>query len=125
MPSFEQYTLEAFIQQGAFDRHISRMKKQYRTLRDAVIDAIRQSPLADKSRIYEEDSGLHFLLRLNTEKSDEILAQAALERSIRISCLSDYLSHPDPQYEHMLVINYTGIDVQRLPETLRRLAEIL
>ena len=125
VPSFEQYTLAAFIQQGAFDRHISRMKKQYRTLRDAVIDAIRQSPLADKSRIYEEDSGLHFLLRLNTEKSDEILAQAALERSIRISCLSDYLYRPDPQYEHMLVINYTGIDVQRLPETLRRLAEIL
>lgn len=125
VPSFEQYTLAKFISGGNFERHISRMKKQYRIQRDEVIHIIRESPLAEKSTIYEEDAGLHFLMRLDTHLPDDVLKQRALEQSVRIACLSDYVYQQTPSYDHVLVINYTGIDTKKLPEALQRLANIL
>ena len=48
--SFEQYTLAKFITSGGFERHISRMKRQYKTLRNDLISLIRSSPIADRAR---------------------------------------------------------------------------
>ena len=123
VPSFEQYTLAQFIAGGSFERHIARMKKRYRAQRDTVIAAIRSSPLAGHSTIYEKDAGLHFLMRLDTLFSDLQLKQRAADRAIRIACLSEYLYAPAPAYDHVLVINYTGVDTARLPDALERLAQ--
>ena len=125
VPSFEQYTLARFISQGSFEQHISRMKKRYRTQRDTVIAMIRSGPLAGRSTIYEEDAGLHFLMRLDTELPDGVLEARAAEQGLRIACLSDYLYEPGPEYDHVLVVNYTGIDTEKLPEALDRLAGVL
>ena len=125
MPSFEQYTLARFIAQGSFEQHISRMKKRYRTQRDTVIAAIRSGPLAGRSTIYEEDAGLHFLMRLDTDLPDGVLEARAAEQGLRIACLSDYLYEPSPGYDHVLVVNYTGMDTEKLPEALERLADVL
>ena len=59
--SFEQYTLARFLEQGRYEQHLNRMKTRYRQKRDAVIDAIRRSPLSDRAEILEQDAGLHFL----------------------------------------------------------------
>ena len=125
VPSFEQYTLARFISQGSFEQHISRMKKRYRTQRDTVIAMIRSGPLAGRSTIYEEDAGLHFLMRLDTDLPDGVLEARAAEQGLRIACLSDYLYEPGPEYDHVLVVNYTGIDTEKLPEALDRLAGVL
>jgi len=123
--SFEQYTLAKFLSQGRYERHLSRMKNRYHQKRDRVIGEIRRSPLADRVTIMEEDAGLHFLLRLDTHLSDEQVRQRAAEQGLRIAMLSDYYSRPKPERSHILVVNYSGIDPERLPEALRRLAEIL
>ena len=44
--------------------------------------------------------------------------------SDRLALLSDYYSRPDTAPQHILVVNYAGIDMERLPEGLRRLAQI-
>ena len=43
---------------------------------------------------------------------------------LRLALLSDYYSRPDTAPQHILVVNYAGIDMERLPEGLRRLAQI-
>lgn len=125
VPSFEQYTLARFIASGAFERHIARMKKHYRLLRDEVIAAIKTSPLSARCTIYEENAGLHFLVRLDTALEDKTLKERAMARGLRVACLSDYARWPNKAYDHILVINYTGIDPGRLPEALDRLAQVL
>lgn len=125
VPSFEQYTLARFIESGSFERHIARMKKRYRTQRDAVISAIKSSPMAERCAIFEEDAGLHFLMRLETELPDERLKERMLEQGVRIACLSDYVYRRNPVYDHTLVINYTGIETEKLPKALEYLADIL
>ena len=53
------------------------MKTRYRQKRDAVIDAIRRSPLSDRAEILEQDAGLHFLMVLPTDLDDRSLRRWA------------------------------------------------
>ena len=122
--AFEQYTLARFLSDGYYEKHLSRMRKHYRQKRDAVIAAVRQSPLAPHATITEEDAGLHFLLRLDGAPPDEVLRREAEARGIRLAMLSDYYQQPEDSPQHVLVVNYTGIDLERLPAALERLAEL-
>ena len=122
--SFEQYTLAAFMAQGRYEQHINRMRNRYRQKRDAVIEAIRTGPLAGKVEIMEQDAGLHFLLRLDTSRSDEDLRRTAAEKGIRLAFLSDYYYCRAAAPEHVLVVNYSGIELEALKKGLDRLAEL-
>ena len=73
----EQMTLARFLSEGYFEKHINRMRNHYRALRDKLLAELRQSPLAGKVRISEENAGLHFLLELDTQRSDEDIRAAA------------------------------------------------
>ena len=122
--SFEQYTLARFLEQGRYEQHLNRMRTRYRQKRDAVIDAIGSSPLSGRVEVWEQDAGLHFLMHLHTELGDGALRQRAEAAGLRLALLSDYYSRPDTAPQHILVVNYAGIDMERLPEGLRRLAQI-
>ena len=123
--SFEQYTLAEFIRQGRYEQHLSRMKTRYRQRRDAVIRLIGESRLGERARIMEQDAGLHFLLRLETALPDGELQRRAAARGLRLAMLSDYDSRPSAGRAHILVVNYAGMDLSRLPEALERLAQVL
>ncbi len=122
---FEQYMLASFISEGYFERHINRMKTLYRSKRDAVIDAIANSAFASKVTIREEHAGLHFLMKLDTEKSDEEILRLAEEEGIRLSFLSEYMHMPKSSDAHTLVMNYSGIDMAKLAEGMKKLEKIL
>ena len=85
---------------------------------------MRQSPLADRATITEEDAGLHFLLRLDGAPPDDVLRREAEAQGVRLAMLSDYYQQPEDAPPHVLVVNYTGIDIERLPAALERLAEL-
>lgn len=123
VPAFEQYTLSAFMQQGYFERHINRMRSSYRRKRDAVIAAIDQSEL--RAEIMEQDAGLHFLLRLDTSLPDDELRRRAAQLGLRLALLSDYYARREDAPRHVLVVNYTGIELRDLPEALHRLAQVV
>ena len=121
VPAMEQYTLARFLSEGYFETHVNRMRGFYRGRRDQVLDALSRSPLAGRYQVRGEDAGLHFLLRLETERDDRSLAREAEERQIRLSFLSDYGGGES----HVLVVSYPGIELARLPEALAHLAELL
>ncbi len=123
VPSFEQYTLARFLQGGWFEKHINRMRKFYRTRRNRVIEILQESPFAEKCTILEQDAGLHFLLKLHTDRSDEELKAICAGAGIRVLCLSDYYNGQVPDHaKGCLVINYSGLEEERLEEALQRLS---
>ena len=122
--SFEQHTLAAFMAQGRYEQHINRMRNRYRQKRDAVIDAIRTGPLGGRVEILEQDAGLHFLLRLDTKMTDDALRRAAAEKGVRLALLSDYYDSPAAAPQHVVVVNYSGIELEALRRGLVRLAEL-
>ncbi len=123
--SFEQYTLAAFISRGYYEQHINRMRNAYKTKRNLVIRALKSSPLAPVTQIQEENSGLHFLLELDTTLSDDELIQAAARCGIRITCLSKYYHGEQPHRMHTFILNYSGVANEKIPEAIDRLSGIL
>ena len=126
VPSFEQYTLARFLSDGHFEKHINRMRKFYRSRRNRVIELLEQSPFAGRCTILEQDAGLHFLLRVDTERSDATLKALCAQAGIRIHCLSDYYEDRVPGWaDHCLIINYSGLALENLPSALEALARTL
>ena len=122
---FEQYTLAKFLEQGHFERHLGRMRNRYRQKRDQVMAEFLQGALAGRVKITGQDAGLHFLAELQTVLPDAVLQKKAAEQGLRLAMLSDYYHEGGDARGHTLVVNYSGLDMQRLPQALRRLAEIL
>lgn len=123
--NFEQYTLAQFISDGYFEKHINRMRNYYRGKRDALRKAIRESSLGEKVTIQEADAGLHFLMEVKTELSDEALAEKAERCGVRLACLSQYYHQSEvfPAASHRVIVNYSGLDPEQislLPELLYR-----
>jgi len=123
--SFEQYTLAKFIEKGYFERHINRMRKFYKAQRDFVIKTIKNSKLGNKSKIYEENSGLHFIIKFETNLSDEEIVKQAKNHNINISCLSQYCFKQDNMKKSMIIINYSGIDIEKVESVVNTLSNII
>lgn len=124
--AFEQATLAKFISEGYFEKHINRMRNYYRKLRDTLLNAIRKSPLNSNCAILEENSGLHFLLKINTDKSDAQLKSDAKSKGLIISCMSDYyMYHPMNNNNHIIIINYSGIDANDINSIIEKLCQIV
>ncbi len=134
--SFEQYALARFIDEGHLERHINRTRNFYRRQREAVLREIAQSPLAEISHVEERNAGTHFSLYVRTGLTHDQVRQRGAEQGLNISLFNDYLlrdgdglsertTNRFEKYsngETALVLNYAGIEPERLSETVRRLA---
>ena len=123
--NFEQYTLASFIQQGYFEKHINRMRNYYRTHRDRVMTAIKNHPLYDKVTVKEEDSGLHFLMSVDTGLSDDELTERAKGRGVNLSCLSYYYRDKVTAPQHTIIINYSGLAKDKVEMAVEKLFECI
>ncbi len=122
--NFEQYTLALFISRGYFEKHINRMRLYYMRKRRQVIDLLNSSSLKDKITIIENESGLHFLVRLETELDDDALKQKLVEQGIKINSLSEYYMTKTIS-PHNFVINYSSLDVNKFSQVLNKINAIL
>ncbi len=125
VPALEQHVLARFLSGGWYEQYIARMRKEYRLRRDAVLEAFRGSSFADRITIVEQGAGLHFLLKLETARSEDELRRRAEELGVRLSFLSEHAVIPSPRYDHTLVVNYAGLDMRRLPEAMELLGAVL
>ena len=123
--NFEQYTLASFIRQGYFEKHINRMRNYYRTQRDAVMTAIKNHPDYSKVKIKEEDSGLHFLMSVATELSDDELTRKAETLGVKLTCLSHYYKEKSTAPQHTLMVNYSGLPKQEINQAVEKLFECI
>ena len=123
--NFEQFTLAKFIEGGYFERHINRMRTYYRNKRDNLLQYLDQCPASKALQVEGENSGLHFLLHLATSAGDSQLRQAAAAQGLQIKFLTDYYHNKLSDNSHTLLMNYTGIEDERLYPALDKLFEAL
>ena len=123
VPSFEQYTLARFLSEGHFEKHINRMRKFYRSRRNRLTQLLSQAPFASRISILEQDAGLHFLLRVDTDLPDRALIALCAAAGIRVQALAEfYQGEIPPAARHCLIINYSGVQEENLPEALEILS---
>ncbi len=112
----EQLIVTRFLDDGHYEKHLMRLRKNYRDRRGGIIRLFQSSPFSDRIRIYEDPSGLHFLMYLRTDAPDDVIKEKAASLGIRLAFLSDYSISDEPGYRHTLVINYAGLSPEKLSE---------
>lgn len=123
--SFEQHVLAEFIADGHFERHINRMRRYYKQNKDEIFGLIRKSSLGKKSEIVEELAGLHFILKLKTDKPDSVIKQEARKRGLGISFISEYASENSSAFKSQLMVNYSVADIKEMKTVVEILSEIV
>ena len=122
--SFEQHTLARFLSRGHFEKHINRMRRFYRSRRNKILEILRNCAFSHILTIREEDAGLHFLVKVDTNLPDEALVARCNRAGLTVRALSSYYHTPVPeQVRHTLVINYAVLREEELEEALEKLAE--
>lgn len=123
--SFEQHTLAKFMSEGYLERHINRLKTYYSSLRKKVLEAIRSSRLNDITDIVEHGSGTHMLLYVRTTLTEEEIVEAKSKLDIQFKMYSSYSQKaPGPEDPRILVLNYAGINTEKLEDMIARLEQI-
>lgn len=107
VPKFEQLTLAKFLSRGYFERHLSRMRTVYRKKRDEAMRLFLSCGYPVE--ISEEDAGVHFLVKIRTDKSDDEVRALAEKQGAKLLFLSDFAEAGEEKTEHILVVNYSGL----------------
>lgn len=90
VPIIDQKILSRFMQDGYFERHLNKMRNVYKRKRELLVREIKA--LNAPVEILGADTGLHLLLRVHGEITEERLVALALRHGVRVYGISRYYS---------------------------------
>ncbi len=121
-PMLEQLALVAFMRSGAFERHIRRMRRLYRSRRDALVEALDDA-FGDRVQVGERHGGLNVLVRLDLSVSADAAALRAAQAGIALRPVSSYYEHP-PVHATFLM-GFAAVPEDTIAAGIRLLAQVL
>lgn len=120
VPSFEQYTLARFLEGGHFERHIARMRVEYRDRKAALTACAKELGL--HARLSGADAGLHMLLTLENGMGEAELVERAAEAGVAVYPLSaSWLTPPPEELPPTLIMGYARLEAEDIRQAFRRL----
>lgn len=122
VPALEQYVLAKFIAEGAFERHLSRMRKIYLNRRDRLIDELKC--FGDSVEILGTEAGVHILIRLHNGLTERRVVAYAKTHGINIAGISEYIPEGAKNYlGEAVVVNFAGQSENEISEAVACLVE--
>lgn len=82
-PVLEQVVLARFIEQGAMERHIARMKKVYRRRRDTLLASLAHF-FGEQVKIHGYSTGLHLVAEFPGKQFSETLLEEISNQGVRV-----------------------------------------
>lgn len=131
--AIDQLALSRFIESGDYERHVNRMRSHYRSVQSELADALKAGIAGDRIAIEAQDSGLHFIARIDTSADDAALAAALRERGVLMEPLSSFFQRDFAKcaprerasYEHRFVVGYSGIERSAIPAAAEAVARTI
>lgn len=121
-PILEQYALTDWIGLGHFERHIRRMRQLYNQRRQALIKALEQY-LGKRVTIIGANAGLHLMVKIKTQLSDDLIIQKAAAAGIGLISARKYYLQSQKQGE--FIFGYSQLDSVKINEGIKKLSQIL
>ncbi|MDR8410012.1 PLP-dependent aminotransferase family protein [Nonomuraea sp. 3-1Str] len=84
-PVIEQYALAGFLRTGGYDRHLRRMRREYRSRRDALVRALAEH--LPEVRVRGIEAGLHAYLDLPADWDEHQVVEAARELGLAMEAV--------------------------------------
>ena len=124
VPRNSQEVLCHFMEEGHFERHLNRMRNNYKNKHDTFMRLLKQEDWV--CRIYGDNAGLHVLVELDVKWKEEEVVEQAREQHIEIHGLGEYvIQRPKEKKVPTLVLGYGNLTEDEMEQGLAVLREIL
>ena len=119
----QQEVLREFIRGGYFGRHLNKMRGIYKNKHDFLVSELKKRPWVEN--IAGDNAGLHVLVQVDTQMSEEELCERAAEQGIHLMGISEHYIHKPPVSKPVLLLGYGKPDEKRILEGLDRLEHMI
>ncbi len=120
----DQSILDVFIREGAFERHLNKMRKIYRSRHDCLLSACRHN--LKNISVSGETAGLHLILHYHGKRTEEEPLQAAAEKGIKIYGMSRACIGRLPEdWQPTLILGYAGLCEEKIEAGIRLLSDCI
>ncbi len=117
VPTIEQKTLQRFIDEGHFERHLNRMRNLYRQKRETLVAAIHEK--LPGAQVEGASSGLHFTLCVNNGMSEQELINAAADCKAKVYGISRYYSSlPSDNSGNTLLLGFATLKIDEIDDAV-------
>lgn len=122
LPILEQQVLTEFINEGYLESHLRKMRSIYDKRRQTLVNCLKEH-FGKSAEILGEKAGIHLMVRLNTNFSDEEIIQRAAKNGLGIMSANPYYltTHPPGEF----IFGYGELTEMQLQEGIKRLASII
>jgi GntR family transcriptional regulator/MocR family aminotransferase len=121
-PILDQLTFATLLATGRFDRHLRRVRNQYRARRDALAQSL--SRLAPQLTLTGIAAGIQAVANLPKGADERELVTAAAERSVGLYGMSAYRSNLATE-PPALVVGYARLSESAIPLAITQIADLL
>jgi GntR family transcriptional regulator/MocR family aminotransferase len=118
----EQYALTDFITEGHLERHIRRMRSLYDQRRQTLVQSLF-SHFGDTVTILGENAGMHLMVKIDTNLSDDEVVQRAAIAGVSIGAAYPQYLKDSPGRE--FILGYAELNEQQIQEGVKRLSKAL
>lgn len=124
VPNLMQQAICQFMKEGYFEKNLNRMRAIYKNKHDFMLAELKKySWVRD---IMGENSGLHLLVEVDTELSEQQVIEACAKQQIRVYGLSEYYISQNPKREYpILLLGYGGLTEEQIADGLQMIDAIL
>lgn len=122
VPRLLQKSLEIFMKEGFWEKHLRKSKVLYKKKQELLISSITEY-LGNNVTIIGADSGLHLLLKINTQLKEAELIERALIAGVKVNSTSVNWINPPIGSSPIIFIGFAGIKLEDIPTAIKILNE--
>ncbi|WP_312847104.1 PLP-dependent aminotransferase family protein [Paenibacillus popilliae] len=118
-----QMTMERFMTEGHWDKHLRKMRKLYQEKHSTLLTALKKE-MGDRVRVIGQQSGLHIVLQVKHEHHEQQLIEAARTVGVKVYPTSTYRIQQEADEMPSLLIGFGGLSLHQIREGVERLSKV-
>ncbi|UOF91241.1 PLP-dependent aminotransferase family protein [Fodinisporobacter ferrooxydans] len=122
-PSIDQLILARFIEDGHFDRHVSKMKKIYRNLRNTLVRSLKIT-FGDKVQIFGDSTGMHLVARFEGIEFTNCVLEEMNAHGVQVYPVEAHVIKKGRRLNES-ILGYGNLSVEKIEEGVRRMYEAI
>jgi GntR family transcriptional regulator/MocR family aminotransferase len=122
VPFLTQKTLELFMREGLWEKHIRKTILHQRKKRDMLVNSLKKE-LEDKIHVWGIHAGLHLLVQAKWPVTEDELIARAGKMGVGVQPTSVLWSCRHNGKEGLVLLNYGGMRLEQIPVAIKLLSQ--
>lgn len=119
-----QHTLELFMEQGHWEKHLNRIRNLYKKKHGVLLSSIK-NVFSEKEivEIIGADSGMHILLKVQNGMNEQELIETAADVGVKVYPTSIYFVNSSMSADGTVLLGFGGLDEKEIQQGIKGLRQ--